>query len=164
VQSMGSSFIPQVTGVQSPALTLAHEAVHAVDSSFLFNNNTYNAQYNNDAEALAVGIEAKIAGDLGEPQRLNHDGLGVPGVATTEHTVTNGDGSTGWTYTDGSGSAVPLSDTFSALGIIPIVPNSIPGSSTQSFTDQWNALGPLAQPDASASVFNSAQAYVNGGA
>jgi len=124
-QLNNSTLLPQVNGVMSPALALAHEAVHSEDPNFIQRLNTSNPQYESDAESLAINAENKIAADLGEPQRDNHDSSAVPGVYVTQHTTTSPDGSTGWVYSNDSGNTVSLSNTFQTIGQDPLNPNPI---------------------------------------
>jgi hypothetical protein len=61
-------------GTESAAILLAHEFAHATDPNYITDANTYNAQYDNNAEAYAVSVEDSIGVPLGEPARYNHTG------------------------------------------------------------------------------------------
>lgn len=83
-------------GVRSAAVLLMHEGAHATDPNFTKHLNTPNAQYEQDADAYAVGKEDQIARTLGEPIRLNHRGGFIAEADPTEHTHTDPDGTARW--------------------------------------------------------------------
>ena len=70
----------QPPGLQSAAMGLLHEAAHATDRNYAQHRNTPNAQFDNDSEKHAIGVENAVAGQLGEPQRKSHTGraFGTP--------------------------------------------------------------------------------------
>lgn len=99
----------RITGVQSAALGLAHEAAHATDPDYKKHIDVKIPDYDDGEEAYAVGVEDRIAKTLGEPLRFNHRGRALPAADTTEHTVTNPDGRSAWVGGNGieRGSYVP---------------------------------------------------------
>lgn len=60
------------SGLQSAAITLAHEGAHAIDANLQGNLRRGNRQYDNEAERYAANYENQIARELGEPTRDNH--------------------------------------------------------------------------------------------
>ena len=111
-------------GVQSSAMGLLHEEAHATDKKFAEHQKKHNADYENDAEAHAVGVEDRAAKILGEPQRFNHYGLTLPEADSLEHTQFRKDGSQVWVGGDGK-----VKGTFSPGP----VPEAAPRTSWRSF-------------------------------
>lgn len=137
----------EVAGVQSPALTLAHEALHAIDPdmrppvpsddpSFAPSSAVHdNPFFQSRAEEFAVGNEAKMASELGEPQRFTYSGADVGGLATTQRSITV-DGVPYWAVNDPSGNTTLLGQ-FSTIGNLPVLtPNS-----GISFNDRFGSTG-----------------------
>jgi hypothetical protein len=79
-------------GTQSAALGLVHEADHAVNGQKKVT--TYSAKdksfpYGNSEEKRVItGTEKRIANDLGEPTRVNHNGQPVTLGSSTDFTAT----------------------------------------------------------------------------
>ncbi|MBC7702844.1 MAG: hypothetical protein H7274_02715 [Rhodoferax sp.] len=73
-------------GYLSPALVLLHEFGHDVDPNFMANQ-VFNAQYDTNAEQFAIGKENVVAVDLGEAQRLNHNGSNYFADISTQHAI-----------------------------------------------------------------------------
>jgi len=84
------------TGAQSAAIGLIHEAAHAQDPNLINDYKTKDSQYGNAAERYAVNDENKVARDLGEPTRDNHNGDQVKEENSTEHTTKDANGNTVW--------------------------------------------------------------------
>lgn len=75
----------EVIGVESPAMNLLHEAVHATDENFIENSQSKNDAWLNDAERLATQTTNAAADEAGEVQRVNYGGELIFAPNPTEH-------------------------------------------------------------------------------
>jgi hypothetical protein len=79
-------------GIQSSTMGLLHEMTHSLDPKETENFHDPMAQYGNQAEYVAVSIESVFAEWLNEPGRNNHNGVEIPVMNPTLHTITTEDG------------------------------------------------------------------------
>ncbi|WP_410210317.1 hypothetical protein [Aquirhabdus sp.] len=140
----------KAVGVQSAALGLIHEGAHATDANLALHASTYNAQYDDDAEAYAVGKEDIIAGDLGETKRYNHGGVNLPYEANpTEHSTPKGDGT--YTYAAWINGAIVKGGVYtlgSAPSTLPAITAARSNTTTSSVDQLISALGSFAPASA----------------
>jgi hypothetical protein len=80
-------------GIRSAAIVLLHEAAHETDPDLKVHTETPDPLYGDAAEKYAATQENIVASNLGEVQRLDHDGNPVNEVNPTEHTFTSNEGS-----------------------------------------------------------------------
>lgn len=73
-------------GVNSAALILLHELMHALDPNYIENVRTPDAQYDTRAERVATEKTAEAGREAGEVVRENHSGGLIVAPNPTEHT------------------------------------------------------------------------------
>jgi hypothetical protein len=92
-----------LNGIQSAADNLLHEMFHGLDPNEVTNHGIPDAQFENVAERIAVGIETAVNQWIGEPTRNNHLGTPINMDNPTIHTITTEDGAFQLTWIDMNG-------------------------------------------------------------
>jgi len=85
-----------IVGVQSAALGLLHEIVHAVDPGLVANFASRIPKYGFLNEFTAIQYETMVANELGEVTRENHWGVDILSLDPTTHTMPTEDGGLVW--------------------------------------------------------------------
>lgn len=141
------------TGVQSSALGLLHEAFHITDPSY---KDPSTIAGNKDDETWAVGETNIAAGQLGEPQSVNHAGTEIYAADPLEHTVPSENGGTDWvTQAPGGGQTILGNYQDGSTPMYAPIPQPALGSAPAQQVWDYNGNGGwyLVVPDGKANTF-----------